>query len=206
MIDLKGILNKNQIFPKGVIHVGAHYAEEYDDYKACGIFNMVFIEPCQKAFDEMSRRITDPNVTLIKCACGSIEGEFMMNVSPANQGQSNSILQPLLHLDQHQEIVFTETEMVQVYKLDNLNIERTLYDMLVMDVQGFEGEVLKGATETLKNIKLIYTECNRGQTYSGNMEIQEMDIFLEKLGFVRVETYWPSPSWTWGDAVYKKIT
>ena len=77
--------------------------------------------------------------------------------------------------------------------------------MLAMDVQGFEGEVLKGSTETLKHIKLIYTEVNRGQTYSGNMEIEEIDSLLGVQGFKRVETFWPSPNWTWGDAVYIKI-
>ena len=58
------------------------------------------------------------------------------------------------------------------------------------------------AEETLKHIKVIYTEVNRGQTYKGNMEIDEMDTYLGERGFIRVETHWPSPNWTWGDAVF----
>ena len=128
-----------------------------------------------------------------------------MYVSHQNQGQSNSLLEPKLHLQQHPEVVFDDAEAVKVVRLDNLPIEKEKYDMLAMDVQGFEGEVLKGATETLKHIKLIYTEVNRGQTYSGNMEIEEIDSLLGVQGFKRVETFWPSPNWTWGDAIYIKI-
>jgi hypothetical protein len=57
-----------------------------------------------------------------------------------------------------------------------------------MDVQGYEGEVIKGATETLKHIDYIYSEVNRGQTYAGNMEIDEFDELLKD--FKRVETKW----------------
>lgn len=205
MIDLKTVIGKHGLSPKGVIHVGGHYAEEYNEYKTCGIKNMVFIEPCNAAFEEMSKRLIDKDdVVLIKVACGSEEGEFEMNVSPANEGQSNSLLLPLLHLQQHPEIQFTEKETVQVRRLDNLKIDFPLYDMLVMDVQGFEGEVLRGASETLKNIDIIYTEVNRGMTYASNMLIEEMDALLKEYGFIRVETYWPSPNWTWGDSIYIK--
>lgn len=73
-----------------------------------------------------------------------------------------------------------------------------------MDVQGYEGEVLKGATETLKGIDVVYTEVNRGSTYKGNALIEEIDEMLSE--FTRVETYWPSPNWTWGDACYVRKT
>ena len=168
------------------------------------IKDIVFIEPCKEAFEVVSK-IQDENVICINVACGAEEGEIPMYVSHQNQGQSNSLLEPKLHLQQHPEVVFDDAEAVKVVRLDNLPIEKEKYDMLAMDVQGFEGEVLKGATETLKHIKLIYTEVNRGQTYSGNMEIEEIDSLLGVQGFKRVETFWPSPNWTWGDAVYIKI-
>ena len=65
---------------------------------------------------------------------------------------------------------------------------------------------MKGAVNTLKHIDIIYTEINRGQTYEDNMEIEEMDLFLDFHGFTRVETHWPSPNWTWGDAVFIRKT
>ena len=76
--------------------------------------------------------------------------------------------------------------------------------MLAMDVQGFEGEVLKGATQTLKHIDIIYTEVNSDFTYQNCMLVGEMDEFLKEYGFVGVEEHWPSPNWTWGDKIYIK--
>lgn len=225
MIPLQEILTKYNIHPKGVISVGAHWAEEHDEFVRCGIERFIYIEPCKEAFIQMAKNVGreldipevekhyswgggiicgDDKITLIHCACGLEEKEMPMYVSHQNQGQSNSLLKPEGHLIQHPEIVFNDAEVVKVIPLDKLPIDKTKYDFLYLDVQGFEGEVLKGATETLQHIKIIMTECNRGQTYSGNMEIDEMDLFLAGEGFKRVETYWPSPNWTWGDAAFIK--
>ncbi len=218
MIPLQDILTKYNLTPKGVIQVGSHFAEEHDDFVKCGIEQFVYIEPCKDAATELAKRLNLEGggfhpasgfmwvglneIKLFILACGSEEGLMPMYVSHQNQGQSNSLLKPEGHLSQHPEIVFDDAEVVKVVTLDSLPIEKEKYDMLVMDCQGYEGEVLKGATETLKQVSIIYTEINRGQTYSGNMEIEEMDAFLAEYGFKRVETHWPSPSWTWGDACY----
>ena len=41
-------------------------------------------------------------------------------------------------------------------------------------------------------------------TIKNNMLVTDMDKFLEPFGFVRVETFLPSPNWTWGDAIFVK--
>jgi hypothetical protein len=138
------------------------------------------------------------------CACGAEEAEMTMNVSHNNQGQSNSLLAPKLHLQQHPEVVFTDTEKVNVIPLDKLPFIKEDYNFLAMDVQGYELEVLKGATETLKHIDCIMTEINTDSTYDGNAFVWELDAFLDFYEFKRVETSMASPSVTWGDAVYLK--
>lgn len=211
LIPLQKVLKNHNISIKGVVHVGGHYAEELLDYSRCGAKFMCFIEASKKSYDEMVKRVepfrdnNNLHVQLINVACGHQEGRFIMNSSPNNEGQSNSLLKPKLHLEQHKEIVFTETEEVDVKQLDNLDIQHLeMYDMLAMDVQGFEGEVLKGATKLLEQVKVIYTEINRDFTYDQNMLVNEMDDFLVKYGFIRIETMWPSPNLTWGDAIYLK--
>jgi FkbM family methyltransferase len=205
LISLQEIIKKYHPKLKGSIHVGSHWAEEYEDYKAAGMIKQVWIEPCEAAFMKMVERVNDENVIMIKCACGEQDAEsVLMFTSPENQGQSNSLLPPDLHLQQHPEIKFNETELVTVRRLDSLEFNKSEYNFLAMDVQGYEGFVLKGATETLKHIDYIYTEVNRGSTYKNNTLIEEMDLLLSD--FERVETYWPSPSWTWGDAFYIRKT
>lgn len=205
LIELPSIVQKYNLEINGVIQVGAHWSEEHQTYLNLGIEKIVYVEPCQEAFNKIQHRFKgQDNIKLHKVACGSKEGEFTMFVSRNNQGQSNSLLRPNLHLQQHPEVQFTDHENVKVVLLDDIIPNKEDYNLLVMDCQGFEGEVLHGAIETLPYINCIYTECNRGQTYSGNMEIEQMDNFLKDYGFVRTDTYWPSPNWTWGDCVYIK--
>lgn len=232
MIPLKETLDKYGLKPKGVIQVGAHWAEEHEEFLKCGIERFVYIEPCKEAFEKMCNKFVGSvkwalngednmrqqiengrvqiytnlqsalSVLLLRNACGSEEKEMPMYVSHQNQGQSNSLLEPNLHLSQHPEIIFDDAEVVKVVTLDSLKVTG---DLLVMDCQGYEGEVLRGGINTIKQVQAIYTECNRGQTYSGNMEINEMDVFLADYGFKRVETFWPSENWTWGDAFYLNV-
>lgn len=187
----------------GVIHVGAHYGQEYKEYRAAGIKDIVFIEPCSAAFKVLFDTLhTIPGINLINSACGSEFGIAKMNVEQANQGMSNSLLKPAKHLDQYPSIQFTDTEEVEVHLLDEIIAGATSYNMLVMDVQGYELEVLKGAIETLKGIDYIYTEVNRDEVYEGCAKVHELDTFLSD--FTRVETNWEGG--TWGDAIYLRKT
>jgi FkbM family methyltransferase len=226
LINLAEIVNKYNLNIKGVIQVGCHWAEEHDIFVGLGIENIVYIEPFKESFNRLLKNITGfdkfyqidyegappkevetmkwKNIIFYRYACGEIEGEFDMYISQNNQGQSNSLLQPNLHLQQHPEVVFTDLERVKVIPLDKLSFKKEDYNLLVMDVQGAEGLVLKGATDTLKHIDIIYTEVNRDYTYENNMLVDEMDDYLANFGFARIKTYWPSPNWSWGDSIYIK--
>jgi FkbM family methyltransferase len=228
MIPLQEVLKKHNLshynaYTKGIIVIGAHWAEEHDDFVKMGAEKFVYVEPCKQAFEVMVQKVitgktvgyldscnsklpymTNDNNSIIcfRCACGEEEQLMPMYVSHQNQGQSNSLLKPNLHTVQHPSIIFDDAEVVSVYPLDMLPFEKSDFSLLYMDVQGAEGLVLKGATKTLEHINIIYTECNRDSTYEGNMLIDEMDSFLADKGFKRIETHWPSPDWSWGDCIY----
>lgn len=200
LLDFTDVVRKYNMQIKGVIQIGAHWAEEYPQYKNLGIKKMIFIEPCKDAFEEMSRRVKDDDATLIQCGCGEEEGIFQMYTEHTNQGQSNSLLQPKDHLAQHSDVIFNSYEMINVRKLDNIEFDRSLYNMLNIDVQGFEDRVLRGATETLKHIDYLYTEVNRSEMYSTCALVDQLDALLSD--FKRVETGWASENLGWGDAVF----
>lgn len=224
LIPLKDVITKYALNLKGVIHVGSHFAEEHDDYLNCGIKKFVYIEPCKQAYNTMVDRLfgerqyslggLDPYYKYLRhgndsiqtrnIACGVEESVMNMYVSNNNQGQSNSLLKPLLHLQQHPEVVFTETESTMVIPLDKVYLKKEDYNFLAMDVQGYELEVLKGATETLKHIDCIMTEVNTDSTYEDCAKVWELDAFLDFYDFKRTDTQMASPSVTWGDAVYIK--
>lgn len=222
-IPLQPILSKYNIQPKGVVHCGSHFAEEHDEYVKCGIERFVYIEPCRNAYDVICQKFgwgctpdelrskacnqQKDNILICNVACGAEEKEMPMYVSHQNQGQSNSFLEPYLHLEYHPDIIFDDVEVVKMVTLDSIPIQKENYNILVMDVEGYESEVIKGASETLKHIDLIYSEVQRAETRRGNMLIDDFDKLLDEKGFTRVETYWPSENWGWGDAILlsKKI-
>jgi FkbM family methyltransferase len=206
------LLNIHELFAKykmkvtGVIEIGAHFGQEYDAYSLLGVEHFIFIEPCTAAFNELYRRLYNkPGVDrLLKYACGDISGKAVMFTGPTNQGMSNSLLKPKVHLTQHPDVIFSDTEMVDVERLDNLEFDRSQYNLINMDAQGFEGRILMGAAETLKNIDYIYTEVNRLEMYENNAMVDQLDAMLPE--FKRVETGWASDYHGWGDALFIRKT
>lgn len=200
LIPLSDVVKKYNLHLKGVVHVGAHWAQEHDAYLACGIKKMVYIEPTAKAFQLLQNKFANnPDVLLINCACGDTTGQQKMYTESSNQGQSNSFLKPKLHLRQHPEVVFNGEQVMEMRRLDDLHFNREDYDMLMMDCQGYEGFVLKGGLDTLKNFSVVYTEINKDYLYEGCTLIGELDTLLSD--FNRVETNWCGRT-DWGDAVY----
>lgn len=201
LIDLKKAVYKYGMQIRGCVHVGAHRAQEHPTYQGLGIKEIVYIEPCKEAFSILSGLFEQtPGVYLFNCACGAEEGQATMYTETANTGMSNSLLKPVKHLEQYPSIQFTGTEDVQVKTLDSLDFDRRKYNMLVADVQGFELEMLKGATETLKGIDYILLELNREEVYEKCAKVWDIDAFLKD--YTRIETNWAGHSW--GDGLYIK--
>jgi hypothetical protein len=123
-----------------------------------------------------------------------------MNIEYSNNSQSSSILEPKIHIKQYPHIVFSGKIKVPMKRLDDIQINKC--NFINIDVQGYEMEVFKGGLNTLENIDYIISEVNRDEVYQNCAQIEELDIFLSKLNFVRVETSWDGV--TWGDALYVK--
>ena len=202
IIDLKELKNKYNLNFKGVIHIGAHYGEENDVYEELDIKNRMFFEPCKDNFNILKQKVGDDFV-LVNVALGSENKKIDMYIESANNGQSNSLLKPDLHLQQYPHIQFNKTETVDMIRLDDYKFDRTSYNFINIDVQGFELEVFKGAKETLKNIDYIYSEINRDEVYENCAKIDEMKNFLGGFNFKLVEECWSGG--TWGDGLFIKV-
>jgi hypothetical protein len=125
-----------------------------------------------------------------------------MFIESENKGQSNSILEPKLHLKQYPTIAFNETETIEIVKIDNIIKQKNKYNFMNIDAQGYELEVLRGAVETLKNIDYIYCEVNRAEVYENNAIYTVLEDFLENYGFMRKEISWEGHNY--GEAFYTK--
>jgi len=201
LLNFENIVKKYNMNINGVIHIGAHYGEEHSLYKNYNIKNIVYFEPLKKNFNVLKELINDGSL-LFNCALGNEERDIEMYVESSNKGQSSSILKPEKHLIQYPHIIFNETEVVEMKKLNDIDINFTLYNMINIDVQGYELEVFKGSTDILHNIDYIISEVNRDEVYQNCTKVDDLDIFLSKYNFIRVETSWDGN--TWGDALYVK--
>ncbi len=203
LISFTNLFDKYRMNIKGIVHIGAHYGEEIQEYVDNGIQKITVFEPLSRNFDVLTKRMQNVNADIQghQVALGSKKGTATMFLS-SNEAQSSSILKPKQHLELHPDVSFDGTEEVEVSLLDDYDIGES--NFINIDVQGYELEVFKGGTKTLEKVDYIYCEVNRGEVYEGNAMVEDLDEFLSTYGFERVETKWPETYYTWGDALYIK--
>lgn len=213
LIRLDQIVKDYNLKITGVLHIGAHYGQEYLLYRAQGIERMLFFEPVRANYmmlkKELELLVPPELIHSIKSynvALGNEVGTREMYIE-TYKGQSCSLLEPGTHLQLHPQVKFTGSEIVKIIKLDLIEFDRTKFNMINIDVQGFELEVFKGSVETLKHIDIIYTEVNFEEVYKNCCRVEDLDVFLKDFGFARVLTKDSRASrtrTTWGDALYLK--
>ena len=201
LISFTDLKKKYSMDIKGIIHIGAHYGEEISEYIRNGIQDIVVFEPLKSNFEILEENLSDFNANISghQVALGNDEKMVTMYVSD-NEQQSSSILKPKLHLENHPTVGFPGVEEVEMKKLDSYMEETVGFNFINMDVQGYELEVLKGGSETLKHIDYVYCEVNRDEVYEDNAYIEQLDEFISVYNMERVETYWQGG--IWGDALY----
>ena len=187
----------------GVIHVGAHSGQEYEDYILnFGHIKTHWFEPSSKSFSKLKSRISGAGgVKLYNFALGKEFGKIQMWEDEGNDGKSSSLLEPKEHLNEWEHIKFKRGEFVEVRTLDSFLI--TDSNVLVLDVQGYELEVLKGAKKTIESrINHIFLEINQKEMYSNCPTVSEISNFLEELRFEQKEIWWTENSW--GDGYWRR--
>jgi len=203
LMDFNKIFRKYNLNITGIIHIGAHYGDELNDYINNGVQDIILFEPLSNNFDRLRENCVDlnANIQAYNVALGSKDGTATMYLSD-NDTQSSSILKPKTHIEEMPWIHFEGTEEVEVKTLDGYDIKGC--NFINIDVQGYEMEVFRGGKKTLEGIDYIYSEVNKAELYEGCAQIGELDSFLGEYGFERVETYWPEDWYNWGDALYIK--
>lgn len=205
IISLDKIVVDYKLDIRGVLHIGAHYGQEYSGYASHRIKNIIFFEPAEANYKVLIKTLPKKrNIKTFNIALGNEVGTKGMYVETANKGMSNSLLAPGTHLKIFPSIKFNKRETVKIDKLDNIDFDRGLYNMINIDVQGFELEVFKGGRDTLDSIDIIYTEINLEQVYKGCCQVEDLDAFLKPFGFIRVLHKLCKKNGLWGDALYLK--
>lgn len=194
--------------PKGgVIHVGAHSAEELPVYQKLGIKDVLWVEANPNAEEDLRNRVKHHKGSRVAIfAAASEEGECILHV-PHATGLA-SLLKPTETASKFRPIYMKNIQEVQTQKmpLDHFLAsmpDKPSYNVLVIDTQGYEKWVLKGASKTLQQIDAIVVEATFFDMYEGAQTIDVLDDMLRAKGFVRLETLLPTYHID-GDALYVK--
>lgn len=187
---------------RGIIHVGAHHAEEKPIYSDLSVNNIVWIDANNDYYEILKNKVGEDKIII--SAVGNVDGETTLNVS--NNGQSSSILEMKLHKNHHPGIFYTQKKEVKIRKLKTLFKENDItfdnFNFINLDIQGYELEALKGLEECIEKIDYVYTEINTNYLYENCAILNEIDDYLKKHNFTRVLT--ELTHWEWGDAFYVK--
>jgi FkbM family methyltransferase len=145
-------------------------------------------EPQLDVADVLEKRVyqnrLESNIAVIKgMALGSFNGIVKLNRTKNTTDSSllkmtNYFMGVYKNLDEFVE------EDVRVSRLDDVDINIVPELMVKIDVEGYEGEVIKGARNTLDRAKVVYVEVTfQKERYEGQVLFDGLYSILWKKGF-----------------------
>jgi FkbM family methyltransferase len=198
LISVKDISQFWRVNPTGVVHVGAHEAEEAIDYQSNKFTPVIWIEAQPDLAEKLSRQIQLPSL-VIQGLVWDTSGE-KMNLKITNNGQSSSVFSFGSHATNHPDVRVVSEVTLTTVRLDEIIPNDTNHNFLNLDIQGAEYQALVGLGSRIAQFDFIYCEVNREQVYEGTRQVGDLDSFLNGKGFRRVATRWTHANW--GDALY----
>lgn len=183
--EISFLLKKFNVNVKGILHVGAHKCEEYPMYLEFTP-HILWIEAYPNLIQE-SLSIY-PNLNIINAAV-SDKDDQIVKFNITNNTKCSSLLDFDYHKEIHPEVVIEKqitlkTKTIQTLYKEN-NINKTEYNVLVMDIQGAELLALKGMGSIINNMDAIYIEATEKPLYKGGCVLEDLDKFLFNLGYNR---------------------
>lgn len=175
---------------RGVIHIGANTGQERHTYLLCQL-PVIWVEPVPETFRVLSENIIGfHGQRAIQCLVTDRDDEEYAFHVANNGGASSSILDLSLHRDIWPNVEFSNTIRLRSSTISSLlsreSIDPSDFDVLVMDTQGSELLVLRGAESILHNFRYIRSEAADFEAYEGGCRLSELSEFLLARGFVEV--------------------
>jgi FkbM family methyltransferase len=174
---------------EGVIHVGANSGQERDLYARLGL-KVLWIEPIPEVFEMLEQNIRMyPSQRALRALVADNDDTTIELRVANNQGASSSIFDLDLHRDIWPEVKYDRTLVMQTATLPTLlqqnGVDAARYDGLILDTQGSELLILRGAAPLLPGFRFIKTEVADFSSYAGGCQLSELDNFLASHGFVQ---------------------
>lgn len=177
-----------------VIDVGANVGQFGLDIRRHGFKGqIVSYEPVNETFGLLTQTTRRHQPwKAIQLGLGAAESERTINIS-GNDGLSSSLLEMgSLHLENFPDSATVSRQNISISTIDNQLVVLGLRPqeiMLKLDVQGFEAEVLKGASQSISKIPLCYLEVSITPLYEGEVLLLPILIELSKYGHEVIDVF-----------------
>lgn len=179
--------------PSGIIHVGANRGGESAHYAAIGAAPVLYVEAIPEVCDDLERNVSRfPGHHALQAVCGSETGlPVTFNVASNPLATASSYL-PIGDImarhrpDIHYVRSFTAETITLADLLARHGFQASQFNLLVLDVQGAELDVLKGATRVISNCEFIVSEVSDYELYKGGCTLTDVSAYLDDLGFTPV--------------------
>ena len=147
---------------------------------------IISFEPLNDAFETLEKHaLKDSNWSVNNYALGDEDAKSIINV--AGNSCSSSILNMLpKHIESDPDSKYVARQEIEVKKLDTVFssfAKETDNVMVKIDTQGYEKNVIEGATESLALISIIQLEMSIVALYENEMLYTEMISYLDGKGF-----------------------
>jgi FkbM family methyltransferase len=206
-IDPSEFSRKFHVPPGLVVHAGASLCQERDVYKNSGFEPVIWIEALEDIVNASELILENyPNQQIHCTTLWEESGQIRPFFRASNQGESSSLLKMKFHSVVHPAVTESETTVKPTTTLDDFLQQigsGSDVSLLVIDLQGVELNVLRGAKITLQRTNAILCEVSTVEMYKGQSIFRDVHGFLVSCGFSLVQHDIETGS-VMGDGLYVK--
>ena len=169
-----------------IVHVGANTGQERELYQSHDL-SVIWIEPIPAVYEELVRNIKPyPKQIAIQALLSERAGDAVPFNVASNAGASSSIFDLALHKDIWPEIGYVDQIALRTETLDRVLAEHggeSPIDALILDTQGSELLVLKGAGSVLDRVSFLMVEAADFEAYKGGATVAMIEDYLKAYSF-----------------------
>ncbi len=185
---------------EGILHIGAHFGQEAQFYEDLNL-NVIWIEGDPTTYATLKSGIKSRvNQNSYLALLGNIDSRNVNFYRTSNEGQSSSVY-PLVDDLGFKSVIQEDIISLPMITLDSLFPDEKLrqYPYWLLDVQGAELLVLKGATRSLRYCKFLEVEVSTFPLYKNQPLFKEVTHYLANYGFFPI---WEPRSRFHGNVIY----
>ncbi len=174
---------------RGVIHVGAHTGQERHKYARYAL-EVLWIEANPSLLPQLKQNLRDfPKQRALQALITDTDGRpHTFHIS--RYSGSSSILDLAQVTDIWPEVQYVDHIELSGVTLPTLlnreGIDLRRYNGLILDTQGTELSIMKGAEAILPQFKYIKTEVADFESYKGGALLHEVQRYLQEQGFAEI--------------------